>query len=369
MKAEKKKLGFGGGLMIYLTVLLTILFVGLALWWHYLDCYEADRVLGVMDQYMAQFLESELKTEIDTYSIAQQRSYQSAEEISAVLYEALSGDNWQYREHPVKSTEQAPVFTLFCGGLAVGEARLTAGEEQPMNMGFGTWQTPDAEFNFAQFGKNLVVTAPYGCEVLVDGQALTDDQVAETIGLYPQLEAYEALITEPNQLLVYRIEEVFTEVAVEFSPGYTLLKGEQAGTIYALPVCEDALAEELIEYCKGFVGAYVEYTANANSLWLLQQYLVPDSQLYNELTAASSGLNWGHGVNAVLGSVEIKNFVYYGNAITCQASYSMTRDDGDRSEVMNLLLVNTEDGWRVNAKEINEQKTGSPAVSPGSDEV
>jgi hypothetical protein len=91
----------------------------------------------------------------------------------------------------------------------------------------------------------------------------------------------------------------------------------------------------------------VEYTANANSLWVLQQFLVADGDLYNEITQSSSGLNWGDGVNAVVQAVEIKNFVYYGNVITCDASYYTTRDDGDRSALMNILLVNTDIGWRV----------------------
>lgn len=353
MKAEKKKLAFGGGLLIYTTVLLTLIFVALAFWWHYLACYEGARIAGVMDAYMEQVLPDELAEEISAYSMDRQTGYQSVSEIYTVLTEALSGDDWHYAENRGKSTAEQSVFTLYHGETAVGEVTVTAGEPESLSMGFGAWQTPDAAFDFAQFGDTLTITVPYGCTVFVNGAQISEDEVEETIGLYPQLADYETLIAEPNQLLVYRLDEVFTDVAVEYSEGYTMLKGEDEATFYALPVCGDEMAEHLIEYCKGFVQAYVEYTANKNALWAVQQYLVPDSDLYEELTAASSGLNWGHGVNAVIDMIDVKNFVYYGNVITCDASYSMTRDDGDRSEVMHMLLVQTDLGWRVISREIS----------------
>lgn len=352
MTAEKKKVSFGGRLLIYITVMLTLIFVALAFWWHYLACYEAARPVGIMDQYMTEVLRSDLEQEIDTYSISRETGYQSAQEVSAVLTEALSGDDWYYQEDLSQSTSERFVYTLYCGELTAGQVVLNAGESASMNMGFGTWQPPKATFDFAQFGESVTVIVPFGCEVYLSGQRLGEEDVAETIGLYPQLNAYEELIADPNQLLVYEVHEVFTDIAVEFSKGFTMMKGDSEELFYGLPVCEDELAESLIEYCKGFVQAYVEYTANANALWAVQQYLVPDSALYNELTQASSGLNWGHGVNAVIETIDVKNFVYYGNVITCEASYSMTRDDGNRSENMRMLLVNTNLGWRVITKEI-----------------
>ena len=91
----------------------------------------------------------------------------------------------------------------------------------------------------------------------------------------------------------------------------------------------------------------MDYSANLTSLWALQQFLVTDSALYNEVTAQSENMAWSEGVNAVVQTVEIRNFAYYGNVITCDASYITTRDDGDRSEMMSILLVNTDIGWRV----------------------
>ena len=344
MTEKKKKLGFGGGLLIYITVMLTLIFVALAVWWHYLSCYEDARCEGVMDSYMKQTLQQELEQEIVDYAQAHATGYQRQSDIAGVLTRALSSDEWHY---VLKGGVDAPVYDLYCGELLVGEAVMRAGENNAMDMGLTRWKTPDATFDFGQFGRTLVVTVPYGCGVYLNGHLVSEDLVRETIGLYPQLQAFESMITQPNQLLVYEIGDVFSDAAVEYSIGYTMLKGAETDVYYALPTCDDFLGEQLTEYCKAFVRAYVDYTANSVALWALQQYLVTDSALYEELTAASSGLNWGHGVNAVVETVDIKNFAYYGNVITCNASYITTRDDGDRSEVMQILLVNTDIGWRV----------------------
>ena len=344
MREKKKKLSFGGGLLIYITVMLTLIFVALAVWWHYLSCYEAARCEGVMDSYMRYALQQELEREIDNYADEHATGYQSRGEIVRELSAALSSDEWHY---VLKGGVNDPVYTLYCGETLVGEAVMQAGEASAMSMGLVQWQTPDASFDFKQFGRTVTVTVPYGCSVYLNGEIISEDLVRETIGLYPQLEAFEELITEPNQLLVYEIENVFSDAAVEYSGGYTMLKGGDPDVYYALPTCDDFMGEQLTEYCKAFVRAYVDYTANATALWALQQYLVTDSALYEEVTAASSGLDWGNGVNAVVETVDIKNFAYYGNVITCDASYITTRDDGDRSEVMQILLVNTSIGWRV----------------------
>lgn len=344
MTGEKKKLSFGGGLLIYITVMLTLIFVALAIWWHFLSCYEASRYEGVMDAYMDDVLEQELADEISAYAAEHATHYQSRSDIVAVLSEALGSDDWHYARQP---GDQPPVFTLYCGDVLVGKVEMVPKKTGSMSMGFSAWETPDAVFHFSQFGKSVQVTVPYGCTVYLSGEAVSEDLVTGTIGLYPQLKQYEALIPEPNQLLVYEIGEIFTDVAVEYPKGYVMLKGQEPDVYYAMPACDDTMAEQLIEYCKGFVRAYVDYSANLTSLWALQQYLVTDSALYNEVTAHSEDMAWSEGVNAEVKTVEIKNFAYYGNVITCDASYITTRDDGDRSEMMSILLVNTNIGWRV----------------------
>jgi len=354
MKAERKKLAFGGHLAIYITVLLTILAVVLAFWWHYLGCYEANRIEGVMDTYMTETLPEQLQFELDVYSIASQTGYQSADEVSAILAEKLGSDEWTYRLDRSKTTPEQTVYELYSGEITVGEAVLQRGTPNPQNLGFDTWLEPEVTFDLEQFGNTVTVTAPYGCEVFVNGVLVDDNSVTETIGLYPQLEKYEEVITEPNQLLVYTLDNTYVDVAVGFSEGFTMIKDEENGLFYALPVCDNAMAEELIEFSKQFVRDHTEYAHNKVALWAVQRHIVPDSALYQELTASSSGIKWGHGIHAKITALDIKNFKYYGNVITCDASYSMTTDDGDRNETMQILLVDTVLGWRVVHREILE---------------
>ncbi len=365
MHAEnRKKLSFGGGLLIYTTVLITLLFVALAFWWHYLSCYETARAERVMDTYMTEALQSDLEAAIETYCQEQATGYQSVNNISTVLTQALGSDDWRYEADEEASTEAAPVFLLYCGNVQVGSTALTMGTDSTLNMGFRSWGSPVSDFDLYQFGKTLTITVPYGCDVYLNGQPLSEDDVVETIGIYPQLAPYEAIIPNNNQLLVYRVNQVFTDVAVEYPNGYAALPMGEDGVYYAVPACDDTLGDQLIDYARNFVQAYVTYTANASSLWTLQQFIVTDSALAKQLTEDSQGLKWGQGVNAEIQTIDIKNFVYYGNAVTCDASYITTRDDGDRSETMKILLVNTDIGWRVAHIELPETEAPTQSPSP-----
>ena len=352
MRAEKKKIPFGGRLLIYISVMITLLFAGLGFLWHYLSCYEASRIEGALDRYMTECLTDELAYAMDVYSFEHKTDYQSKKDISTVLEEKLGSDRWGYRRINSKSTDDRIVYAINCGRVKVGEVVVTPVETGPVNLGFHGWEVSKGMFDLAQFGDTVNVIAPYGCEVLVNGIAIGENEVTDTLGLYPQLENYETLITQPNQLMVYSLHPVFEEIAVEFSAGYVKEVDTESATIYAMPVCDDALAEEMIEYCKSFVKAYVEYTANKNALWAVQQFIVPDCKLYEEMNMASVGIKWGHGVNARITALDVKNFRYFGNAISCEASYTMTRSDGDRSETMKILLVETVLGWRVVHREI-----------------
>ena len=344
---EKKKIRFGGLLLIYITVVLTLVIAALGFLWYGLTCYEASRIEGAKDTYMTEVLPVELQYAMDTYSFERKTEYQTKKELSGILAEKLGSDNWTYRKDAAKSTDDCLVFTLYRDGDVLGEVIAHPVEASSKSLGFGGWEVVAATFDLEQFGDSITITAPYGCEVYVNGHLISEDYVTETVGLYPQLMEYEALITQPNQLLVYHLAPIFEEVAVEFSDGYSAMKDESTGIVYALPICDNAMAEEMMDYCKGFVQAYVEYTANKNALWAVQQYIVPDCALYNEMTELSRGMQWGHGVNAHIASLDIKNFRYYGNVITCEASYFMNRSDGDRSENMEILLVETILGWRV----------------------
>lgn len=247
---EKKKLSFSGVMLIYVIVMITVLFVALAFMWRWLDRLENSRGDSVMEHYMLDCLEEDLEAGIVTYSIAHQAGFQKAEEISSVLAVALGSDDWGFEQNRSLSKDDCCVYDLVCGDIVVGKATLEAEAPVSIDMGLDGWESPEVEFDFSVFGKSITVLAPYGCEVLLSGEAVSEDLVVESIGLYPQLEAYEEVISEPNQLLLYEIGDIYAEVAVETGTGYTMHKGAQEGEYYALPTCEADLAEDLIDYCK-----------------------------------------------------------------------------------------------------------------------
>lgn len=289
-----------------------------------------DRDADPMDSYMSEQFADELARAIDAYSYAGETCYQTAGEISAALTEQLTGAEWSY-----VPTDSDTLYMLCWDGRELGSVTLRENAQA------------ETIFCFDSLGYTVTVIAPFGCTVYINGKALCDDQVEATLGLYPQLLEYEMEIVKANQLMVYELDSVFGEIAVETDREYSLLQEEGEALYYALPQCSAALADELMEYCGGFIDAYVNFTLNKRSLWTVQQYTVKDGTLYNSLTQASIGLDWGHGIKAVVEKLEIKDFTYYGNAVTCRAVYKMTTTAGERIDTVRLLLVSTDEGWRV----------------------
>lgn len=290
----------------------------------------SEQVACDIDSYMTEVFDDELTRAIDAYSRAEETCYQTAGEISEALTEQLAEKSWSS-----VSTEWDGLYILSWGGRNLGSVTLQEDAE------------PETIFTFDSLSHTVTIIAPFGCTVYINGNALCDDQVGATLGLYPQLLDYEMEILQANHLMVYELDDVFGEVAVEVDTGYVLQQDEDEAMYYVLPQCTAVLADELMEYSEGFIGAYVNFTLNKKSLWTVQQYTVEDGSLFNSLTQASIGLDWGNGIKAKIEKTEIKDFTYYENAVTCQAVYKMSTNTGARTDTARILLVNTEDGWRV----------------------
>lgn len=340
------------GFFFYLTVLGVILAVILAalLVRHRYDSlrWEADPA-RIMSEYMQQQFAADLDDAIDSYSQSKAAEYQSAGEIATELSSRFPAEGWMVGI--ASDRPDGREYPLYYRDEEMGRIILLSDDGGLFRFGMDQWHRPSAEFDFNKLARTVTIIAPYGCGVYVNDVLLSEDLVTETAGLYPQLLEHELLIPEANQLMVYVLEGVVIEPAVEFDKGYTLLRDDTGDTYYALPECSAVLGDEMVDYCGQFIRAYVNFTLNKKSLWALQQFAVPKGPFYKSLTQASLGLDWNNGINAKVEKVEIREFRYFGNAITCRAVYKMTTDTGDRTDAADLLLVETKKGWRIAAIE------------------
>jgi len=349
VKAETATNTARRGILFYIigaVAAITLILAAVILW----NRWRADREMAqphsAMDAYMEQDLREDLSQAIAAYSQKMANEYQSADQIAASLAEKLPLEKWSYASGRAHSGEQ-PEYILYCDEQELGRAILRSTDDPTKGVDSERWTVSEAVFYFDGLCRAMTIVAPYECTVYVNGVELREDLIQETAGLYPQLLPYETEILEPNHLMVYTLEGVCTDVAVEADGGYIVHTDEADAACYVLPACSAALGDELIEYCRDFVEAYVDFTLNKVSLWGVQQYTVEDGTLFDRLTQASLGLDWGHGIHAEIEKLEIEQFTYYENAVTCRAVYKMSTDNGQRTDTAQLLLVNTEDGWRV----------------------
>ncbi len=356
MRAEQTQRTSAGDVFQYIVILVgTVIavFAFIAVVYRYNDAYEASAPRNIMEAYMEQRLPRDLSEAITAYSEENATDYQTAEEIAWALTEGLPADQWYYQPSD-GYTDRRPVYTLYCDHMPLGTVVLELGDKDLSNFNMDSWETSSSLFHFEPLCRTVTITAPYGCTVYVNGAELSEDYVSETAGLYPQLLDYELEIPKANQLMIYVLDDIVTDIAVELENGYTLLWGEQEdGAYYALPTCKASLADTLMEMSDRFIRAHVDFTLNKVSLWGVQQYTVTDGTLYNSLTQAAVGLDWGWGIGAEITKLEVKDFIYYGNAATCRVVYKMDTKEGQRAASSQLLLVDTSEGWRVAVIEEN----------------
>lgn len=349
MKSEQKHGTSVREILLYVLALAAtaVAVYGFSLLVHrYTVSYEAASPEHVMERYMEQQLPTELSAAIDEYAMEHETDYQSAGEIAAALREKLPMERWGY-QRSVDYTDENPMFTLYCDHHPLGTVALESGSSNLSNFNMDSWQTPAAEFRLDLLARTVTIVAPFGCSVYVNGAELNDDLVQETAGIYPQLLDYELILPQANQLMLYVVEHVVSDIAVEAEIGCMVLTDEEHAVYYVLPACEAALADSLLVLAENFTRAHVDFTLNKVSLWGVQQYTVTNGALYNRLTQDAVGLDWGNGIGATITKLEVKDFLYYGNAATCRVSYKMTTNEGLRTESIFLLLVNASEGWRV----------------------
>lgn len=358
MNNTAKKGRFLKGLLIYAAVLVVLIFIGLFLFWKFIAAYEQSRTDGVMDRYMEQQIQSDLQAAIREYAQAHVTGSQSSQDIAAELSEALDGQTLTYRKTVGEFTQDLPVYTLRAGKTEIGKVRLTIGERRMLNFGFDTWELLSASYDFSAFGNTVTIAAPAtvvtanGSEtdlvITVNGVALTRaDITAESIP--PALDPYADALTEPPTFLTYQIGPFFGEPDVSIEENGGAFTIQQDGTSFSITQdCPEALANELTDYARQFVTAYIAFTSNAvDGPGVVQSYMIPGSSLYQRMAAAVDGMSWVHGVTAAMSGLTVDNFQYFGTAVLCDAQYGLTQNGSTSDNQMHIVLTQTENGWRV----------------------
>lgn len=349
MDTTTKKRRFWKGLLIYVCVALALIAVGLFFFWKWTVAYELSRTDGVMDAYLAQQAPADLRAEAEEWAWAKSNAspFESAEEIIAVIAELTETQELTFRKTVGKYTQETPVYTLRLDKREVGTVRLERGEPRLLSFGFDTWQLRDVTYDFTALGQTYTLTAPEQAVLEVNGVPL-GDSLRTGIGLYAELEPYADSLPEMDGAATYDLGLLFREPQVHLADSSRYLVESSEGHISVIEQCPAALEQQLTDYARQFLTAYLTFTANASDgPDGVKAYLIPNSILSQRIDAAMDGLSWVHGVTATTGDISLENFRYFGDAALCDAYYTLHTATGDTENQMHILLADTANGWRV----------------------
>jgi len=315
--------------------------------WQYAAAYEDAQPAAALDAYVEQTLTPALEAQIEQTGTNFESPYESADTISEALSETLLGGNWSYREDAKQSTDEAPVYTLYCGGVPMSTAHLTVGKPRLLSFGFSRWEVSGSDADLRQLSKTVIVYAPADSGAAINGVPLQTAPEAEAIKQYPRFAEYEALIGKSLELQQYTVENLFAAVSVTAADGFTILE-QDSNTYYVIPVCDDKTHETLLTFTEDFVGAYIDFTSNAMPVWNLQRYVHLRSEFYQRIYKSLDGMSWVSGVTGKLAKLELHDLVYYGNVATCEADYFLDMKKTDDYEgSMHIVMARTSSNWRV----------------------
>lgn len=343
MRKQKKSVFFNG-VMIYVLLLITVIPVSWFVLWQYLEAYEQSTTESAMEEYMRQSFAQELSASISAYSKEQADAFQSAAQISNELNHRFSGGAWTYAIEPGQTIGQKTTYALYFEEEKMGELHLHPSQKRS---GLQGWTHEPPQFDFDHLGNTLLVLAPHGCKIYLNGVEVPEEAISQPVGTYPQIEAYEQLIESPEQILCYELKPMFINPAVEVCEGFSVYRYPEADAYYVLPKCDMNTADALMQIADDFTSAYMRLNTKSGGIWAVQQYVSPRTPLYKDLSTKMTEEAFAQKEDGKLVDVEISEFIYYGNVATCTAKYELKKETGNRIGKIFIVMVDTEDGWRV----------------------
>lgn len=212
------------------------------------------------------------------------------------------------------------------------------------------------------FSRKIDVIAPNDVDVFVDGEKLTSGNITES-RITPAI--FDDFI-EPGQVPLYSIRYELEKDGLYAEPEITAVDSQnrelirsvsdKGQIIYRLAYSEE-YKEANIDRVEEFIRAYVAYNANINgddqaNFNVLSKYMVKNSDLYNRAYAAriGSGVTWTGGSSLTYNSLDIDNFMPYGNDyFTCEIRYNLTHktlyEERENAGSFEVIFVRQENEW------------------------
>lgn len=189
----RKKRRFGKGLLVYILVFLVLSVAALGVFWYWLDNYELGRPQRTMENYLSAADSAYWENFLRTSGVEQG------------LLDSLDLEDTSYFKKVDLYTDETPVFGIRFGDREMLLTSLRPGRALPF--GQTTWDVDKVEL----VRSGLVVYAPPGAQLLVDGQPVAEDCLTQPNAQKLSLNPLEQSRTDIPGLDRYEIDYIYSD--------------------------------------------------------------------------------------------------------------------------------------------------------------
>lgn len=361
MAKKTKKKGFKRfflGLLIYSVVFLGLAFLGLNVFWDFIDAYELSRPKNTIAPYVEQLTIDQLAA-ADTQLIGQIDHYIQSEEACKEYIAGTLTEEISYAQNVAESSDTQMVYMVLHGGKAIGKVTLAA--EAPNEFGFTPWKVASASFDFSHLiGSKATITVPHDFTVYAGNVPLNSSYITEDNIPYADLKSYYTSYKPPYKV-TYTVDAILGEITLTAKDpaGNTVTVDENTDLNVYMDNCTEAERKAVNDLMTPFLRSYVAFTSNyggntntQNNYYQLLNYLVSRGDMAARMYNALDGLYWARDTVSTITDIQMNHTVNLGDGhFLCDVTYTVKaevyRDDPITVNNAKVMLVQTANGLRV----------------------
>ncbi len=288
---------------IYAAIFLVIAIIGLIIFWNYMDAYEKSQPKNVIDSFMFNLDDSQIKALSNDFIQSVNHDVQSDEDCLAIITDTIR-NGVTYARNMSECTESKTVYMLMCGGNSIGKVVLTT--DGTGSFGLPNWRVTEATLDFSyMLNDGVKLEVPGSYKVYANGKLVSRRSIIQQDTPIEVLKDFYADYDTLPYMVTYQVGPYLGDVEITITDAEDKpVTPEQAKDLaFILDNCSGSEKDTLDSLVSSFIDSYVRFTTNADEKLNenyadVLSYIVPDSALAQRMEDALNGLKWNKNQNA-----------------------------------------------------------------------
>ncbi len=354
---KRRKFNFWLFMLIYGVALLVVAFVGLCIFWDYIDAYEDSRTKSTIEGYIAELTPQYICDRSADLIAGIDHNIQSEDACKQVILEFLDGDITYARKFS-ECTDTRMVYVLRRGSKVIGKVELVP--QGKTRHGFTPWTIDKDSFDLSFLvGNKATITVDHTMQVYAGDILLDESYITETGLPYEAVKDYYEELQLPYKL-TYTAGPILGETVLHAvdANGERVEINELTDLDPYLNNCTEAVHQELDTYIRDFIDRYTRYLTSRldnrqENYSNLTPLLVRGSDLYNRVSRAFDGFQYGQSKSDTITDFVTHYLIDLGEGkYLCDVTYevdSLGRDGNLHHSVNNarVFLIRTDSGLKA----------------------